>query len=107
MRDTLAFRWLLGLAVAGAAGTIAGCGPRTGEVSGSPDLPAHFGRLKDTRGCPDLAGLYAWPPRDGSARDPALLPRALEVRLSAADLGDVVRLLELPDGEPPPAETGP
>lgn len=49
----------------------------------------------------------SWPPRDGPARDDALLPRALEVRISAADLGDVVRLLELPDGEPPPAEIGP
>ena len=67
MRDTSALRWLLAVGVASAAGGLAGCGPGPGEVTGSPDLPLHFGRLKDPRGCPDLAGLYAWPPSDGSA----------------------------------------
>ena len=47
----------------------------------------------------------AWPPREGTERDPAELPRALELRITTDDYGDIARLLEFPD-EPLPVGTG-
>lgn len=36
------------------------------EVTGSPEVPDSYGRIdKPVLGCPDLGGLYAWPPADG------------------------------------------
>lgn len=40
--------------------------------------------------------LAAWPPRTGSS-DPERLPRAVEVTLHLAGVGDIVRLIELPE----------
>lgn len=42
-----------------------------------------------------------WPPRDGRAPLPEALPRAVEFRFASDDYGDIVRLVELPDGEAP------
>ncbi|HET7843181.1 MAG TPA: type II secretion system minor pseudopilin GspJ [Xanthomonadales bacterium] len=42
-----------------------------------------------------------WPPRDGPPPAPEALPRAVEFRFASADYGDIVRLVELPDGEAP------
>lgn len=40
--------------------------------------------------------LAAWPPRTGSS-NPERLPRAVEVTLRVAGVGDIVRLIELPE----------
>lgn len=38
------------------------------EVIGSPEMPASFGKTdKPWLGCPDLGGLYTWPPTEGHA----------------------------------------
>ena len=47
----------------GIAWGLAGCG---GKTTGSSSPPASFGALaKPLIGCPDIAGVYAWPPVDG------------------------------------------
>ncbi|MFO1317164.1 MAG: hypothetical protein U1F58_16345 [Burkholderiales bacterium] len=65
MREFVARRWATVSALACAVAAFTGCG--SDAVTGSPDLPAAFGALKDGHGCPDLAGLYAWPPSEGKA----------------------------------------
>ena len=36
------------------------------EVIGLPDVPGTFGKVaKPWRGCPKIAGVYAWPPVEG------------------------------------------
>jgi general secretion pathway protein J len=40
--------------------------------------------------------LSSWPPRTGSS-DPARLPRAVEVSLRVAGVGEIVRIIELPE----------
>lgn len=65
MRETVKVRRVLVCALACAVVALAGCG--SGDVTGSPDLPAAFGPVKGGHGCPELAGLYAWPPVEGRA----------------------------------------
>ena len=54
-----------GLFILGACIALGGCKPRD-TVMGSPEPPASFGPLAKTRGCPTLAGVYAWPPVEGA-----------------------------------------
>ncbi|MCC7184490.1 MAG: hypothetical protein IT509_13125 [Rhodocyclaceae bacterium] len=47
------------------AAAIGGCSEE--QVKGSPNMPADFGQVpRIWLGCPDLSGLYAWPPVQGS-----------------------------------------
>jgi hypothetical protein len=44
---------------------LAGC-TFNDEVIGSPEMPDSYGRIdQPVLGCPDLGGLYAWPPAEG------------------------------------------
>ena len=52
------FLWL-------AMAALGGCKPHD-KVEGSPEPPASYGALAKTRGCPTLAGTYAWPPVEGA-----------------------------------------
>ncbi len=39
-----------------------------------------------------------WPPRTGVKTEPDLLPRAVEFQLRLTDLGEITRVIELPEG---------
>jgi type II secretion system protein J len=39
-----------------------------------------------------------WPPRAGADARSDVLPRAVEFRLRLADLGEITRVVELPEG---------
>jgi general secretion pathway protein J len=47
-----------------------------------------------------------WPPRSGPDAAPDRLPRAVEFRFELADLGPIVRMVELADAPLPPATGG-